>query len=435
MGKYFGTDGIRGEAYQKLNSELAFRVGQAIGHTYHPESVVIGMDTRASSPMLAYSIANGLMAIGINVHFAGVTSTPMIAYYSHLKKMIGVMITASHNPYQDNGIKIFKNGYKSIESDELIMESFIDQGELEFKNFGQMMVCSDVKEQYLKFFNSLNLPISNLKIIYDSANGANVEIAQTLMKHYAPNSLQINQSPDGFNINEHCGSTHPEGLMEKVRKEHADLGFAFDGDGDRMLAVNEKGELIDGDQIIYLIATYLKQHHLLNNNKVVLTKMSNPGILQALNAQNIGYVLTDVGDKYVFEALYQENLSIGGESSGHVILPHILHTGDGLLVALYLLKILSELNTTLDVSLKDIQLYPFKLTNIKHVDKTVLKSESVQKKIKEIKTQLGEPSLILVRPSGTENLIRVTLSAHDENLVDSLSKELISFMEKEGNKK
>lgn len=435
MGKYFGTDGIRGEAFTKLNSELAFKVGQGIVHAYHPKRVVIGMDTRISSPMLAHSIANGIMSLGVDVYFAGVVSTPMIAYYAHLMSMIGVMITASHNPFHDNGIKVFKEGYKSLPEDESKIEAFIDSGELQFKSFGSFVICGDVNEKYLKLIHHLDLPKSNLKIVYDSANGANCEISHELLSSYAPNSKQINHMPDGLNINQRCGSTHPESLIEKVLTEHADIGFAFDGDGDRLIVIDSHGNIIDGDQIIYVIAKYLKEKKLLNKNTVVLTKMSNPGILKALQNHDISYELTDVGDKYVFDALFSNQYTIGGESSGHVILSHLLHTGDGLLVAMYLLKILAEQHASLSELLADVTLFPLKLINIKDIDKNILNRETIKFKIDSIKQKLGDPSLLLVRPSGTENLIRVTVSFENASLVESVSDELVSFIKKEGEHK
>ncbi len=432
MGKYFGTDGIRGIAFEKLNSELAFKVGQGLVHAYLPKTVVIGMDTRASSPMLAYSIANGILSMGVDVLLAGVVSTPMIAHYSKLYSMIGVMITASHNPFQDNGIKVFKQGYKSNDEDELKIESFIDSGKLSFQTFGQLTLSDDIRKSYLTIYEKMNLKPTKYKIGFDSANGANYLISREIFNQISPNAIQISNQPDGYNINLECGSTHMNAIIKLVKSKKLDIGFSFDGDGDRIMMVDHQGIIYDGDFIIYMIATYLKKKNLLNKNTVVLTKMSNPGILKALKDQHIDYVLTDVGDKYVFHELYTHDYTIGGESSGHVILTHLLHSGDGLLVAIYLLKILEELNLSLEDLVKDVELYPFKLTNIKNINKAVLKLESVHNKINSIQEKLGENSLLLVRPSGTENLIRVTISSKDERLVYSLTDELVSFIQKEG---
>ncbi|MFH1693621.1 MAG: phosphoglucosamine mutase [Bacillota bacterium] len=432
MGKYFGTDGIRGVAFEKLNSELAYKVGQGLVHTFQPKWVVIGMDTRSSSPMLAYSIANGILALGVDVLFAGVVSTPMIANYSKVKSIIGVMITASHNPFMDNGIKIFNQGYKSNDEDELKIEAFIDFGELSYQRFGNLVLSNEIKEEYLKIYEKMDLTETRLKVGFDSANGANYLISKEIFNKASPKAIQISNQPDGQNINLGCGSTHIENIQELVKREKLDIGFSFDGDGDRIIVVDQSQSVYDGDLIIYMISKYLKKKNLLNKNTIVLTKMSNPGILKALKDQGISYSLTEIGDKYVFKELFTHDYSIGGESSGHVILTHLLHSGDGLLVAIYLLKILSEWNVTLEELVCDVELYPYQLTNIKGIKKSVLELKSVQAKIKSIRDRLGENALLLVRASGTEDLIRVTISLKDELLMKSLTTKLVSFIQKEG---
>jgi len=432
MGKYFGTDGIRGIALETLNAELAFRLGQAIGQVMKPHEVVIGMDTRASSPMLGYSIANGLMALGIDVLFAGVVSTPMVAHYSKIKSIIGVMITASHNPYTDNCIKVFNQGYKTTETIETQLETFIDFGAIIYKPFGKHIMSDDVHQEYVKIYDTMNLKPSNLKIGYDSANGANYQISKEIFNRINPQAIQISNTPDGQNINRDCGSTHLEPIIKLIQGEKLDIAFSFDGDGDRIILLDDQAKIYDGDLIIYMIGNYLKKKGLLNHNKVVLTKMSNPGILKALEDQGISYVLTDVGDKYVFHELYTHGYTIGGESSGHVILTHLLHTGDGLLVAIYLLKILEEIGKSLKELIQDVNIYPLKLTNIKGIEKSILKKPSVIEKIESFRERLGKNALLLVRASGTENLIRVTISHEDQNLVDSLSLELSTYIQMEG---
>lgn len=433
MGKYFGTDGIRGVSFEKLNSELAFRVGQGLVHTFKPSQVVIGMDTRESSPMLAYSIANGILSLGVDVLFAGVVSTPMVSHYSKLKNIIGVMITASHNPFMDNGIKVFNKGYKSADADELLIEDFMDNGEVTYQSFGKLTLSNDIHDEYIKIYEQMDLKPTNKRIGFDSANGANYLISKEIFDNISPNSVQINHRPNGKNINLNCGSTHMYAILDLIREHHLDFGFSFDGDGDRIMVADHNLRIYDGDLIIYMIATYLKKKNLLNKNTVVLTKMSNPGILKALSDEGIAYTLTDVGDKYVFHELYTNDYTIGGESSGHVILTHLLHTGDGLLVGVYLLKILEELNTTLSELVSNVELYPFKLTNIKGIDKKVLTLPQVQSKIASIQERLGSHSLLLVRASGTEALIRVTISSKNESLVESLTNELVSYIELEGN--
>lgn len=431
MGKYFGTDGIRGIAFEKLDQTLAFKVGQAIGHVLKPLEVVIGMDTRQSSPMLAYSIANGLLTLGVNVKLAGVTSTPMIAHYSKIKNMIGVMITASHNPFMDNGIKVFNKGYKTTEDVETLLEDYIDHGKLEVTSFGQLELTDDVKNEYIKIYDQMGLKPLNIKIGFDSANGANYQISREIFDRINPNSIQIANEPNGLNINLGCGSTHLESILELVKNEKLDIAFSFDGDGDRIILIDGQGVIYDGDLIIYMIATYLKKNNLLNKNTVVLTKMSNPGILKALKEEGIGYVLTDVGDKYVFHELYTNNYTIGGESSGHIILTHLLHTGDGLLVAIYLLKILEELGISLAELSQDVKMFPLKLTNIKGIDKTILKKQTIINAVDEVRTKLGENALLLVRPSGTEALIRITISHEDQTMVDTMTEYLVKRIHQE----
>ncbi|HCZ23446.1 MAG TPA: phosphoglucosamine mutase, partial [Acholeplasmataceae bacterium] len=340
-------------------------------------------------------------------------------------------ITASHNPYMDNGIKVFNKGYKTTEDVEEKLEDFIDNGQVELKAFGQFSLTKDVTLLYLDIYSKIGLSLSKLKIGYDSANGANYQIAKKIMSRINPKAIQISNEPNGLNINLGCGSTHLKPILELVKEKHLDIAFSFDGDGDRIIVIDGDGTVYDGDLIIYLIATYLKKKNLLNKNTVVLTKMSNPGILKALKDKGIDYVLTDVGDKYVFHELYTNNYTIGGESSGHIILTHLLHTGDGLLVAVYLMQILSELKTSLKELVKDVKMYPLKLTNIKDIDKLVLKKDSIKKAVEDVKMKLGENSLLLVRPSGTESLIRITISHEDENMVQSVTTYLVDLITEE----
>lgn len=435
MGKYFGTDGIRGIAFEKLNNQLAFRVGQAIAHVLKPDRVVIGMDTRLSSSMLSHSIAHGLLTCGVDIIYAGVVSTPMVAHYSKINNIIGVMITASHNPYTDNGIKVFNKGYKTTEDVEVLLEEFIDHGVLSISSLGHLELSNDVKSEYLKIYDQMDLKPLDLKIGFDSANGANYQISREIFNLINPNAIQIAKEPDGLNINLGCGSTHIESILKLVKDEKLDIAFSFDGDGDRIILIDDQGVIYDGDMIIYMIAKYLKQKNLLSHNKVVLTKMSNPGIIKALKSHGIDVVLTDVGDKYVFHEIYTNGYTIGGESSGHIILTHLLHTGDGLLVAIYLLKILEEMNLSLHELVNDVKMFPLKLTNIKGIDKSVLKELTVQKAIDDVKLKLGDNALLLVRPSGTESLIRVTISHEDQLVVDHMTDFLVKIITEEGQKR
>lgn len=433
MGKYFGTDGIRGIAFEKLTAELAFKVGVAIGVVVKPKTIVIGTDTRLSKDMLAYSLATGAMSQGVDILFAGITSTPMIAYYSEIKQIIGVMITASHNPYHDNGIKVFNKGYKTIDALEIELEAIIDQGPFNPSSvWGKLTISDDIEVKYLEFYESLKLKPSHLKIAYDSAHGANYQIARKIFDKYHPNAIQYNHEPNGLNINVNSGSTHMAFITSKVLESKADIGFAYDGDADRCLVSDRFGQVVDGDKLLYVFASYLKEKGLLNKNHVVLTKMSNPGMLKKLKEKGIAFSLTDVGDKYVFKEMNDNGYSLGGEASGHVILNHILHSGDGLLVSLYLLHILDEKNISLEDLVSDFDMYPFSMVNVKNIDKKVLEKQVVKDLIKSVEKELGEDCLVLIRASGTEPLVRVTISHQNELLMNQSIERIVNLIKKEG---
>lgn len=427
MGKYFGTDGIRGKAFNQLNTTLAFRLGQGLKKAIGLNEVVIGYDTRESSPALAHIIAAGAMTQGVKVIFSGVCSTPMIAYYSKRKQITGVMITASHNPYTDNGIKVFNKGYKTTNEEEMIIESFIDNPHLSIDDFSSFELSNDIKFEYIKLYDQFKIDNLGLKIAYDSANGANYKIAHDVFNQFEMDSYQIGNKPDGLNINRGCGSTHIDHLQAYLNDHDLDFGFSFDGDGDRLI-VCDKDRIYDGDQIIFVIANYLKQKGLLAHNHAVLTKMSNPGILKAFEKNGIDVSLTDVGDKYVSLELTTNDYIIGGENSGHIILRHLLHTGDGLLAAIYLLHIMSETKKDMKTLTEDISLYPYQTTNIKDIDKTVINKKEVQSYLLDIKKRLGKNSLLLVRASGTEPLLRVTISYEDEEVVKKISSEIVKYL-------
>ena len=432
--KYFGTDGIRGIAFEKLNSELAYKLGQGIARVLRPKHVVVGLDTRESSNLLGYSVSLGLMNAGVNVIFIDVVSTPVVAYYSKKKNIPGVMITASHNPFTDNGIKVFDRGYKSGEGVETQIEEYIDNGKLFYKKKkGQFTLANKPINDYLTLYNKFNLKGLKIKLGYDSANGANHLLAKTIFDKHVPSSIQINNFPNGKNINFECGSTHMETIIKFVIDKKLDLGFSFDGDGDRILAVDNNGVIIDGDQIIYIIGCYLKDKGLLKNNSVVLTVMSNPAIIKALKQKGIYVTQVSVGDKYVFDALDSKDLVLGGENSGHVIMRDLLHSGDGLLVGMRLLQIMKETKKTINELLGSLQLYPQKTVNIKGVDKSVLNDEKVKKEIEKVKEKLGTDSLLLVRPSGTESLIRVTVSCENEKLMNETIEKLVFVIKNTNN--
>lgn len=431
--KFFGTDGIRGKGFSELSAELAFHLGNSLLEVYGNNKVVIGMDTRASSPMLAHMVASGAMLAGLDVLFAGVVSTPMIAHYSKLRGITGIMITASHNPYQDNGIKVFNKGYKSNVTDELTIEKHIINNLIKSGDkFGSFELSDDILNEYEKLIHTLNLEKSNLKVIYDSANGANYLVSRKIVNQYYPNSVQIFDNPNGININNNCGSTYLEPIKTEIKLRNYDLGFAFDGDGDRVIMVGNDGTVYDGDFIILLISKYLKKHNLLKNNGVVLTKMSNPGILKVLKQNGINYVLTEVGDKNVFKAMLDNDYILGGEASGHIIMNHILHSGDGLLAMLYILKLIEEENMSLKALTDEVVLYPFKMINIKNVNKNILNEEKTKSFLNNIAKEFEETDIFYIRPSGTEPLIRVTISCRDDKKLNDNLNKVVEYIEKSG---
>ena len=425
--KYFGTDGIRGVPNEKLTVELVTKLGSAL-KALGNKDVVLATDTRLSKDMLANAISAGALASGLNIHFIGVVPTPALIYYSYVHKMTGVMITASHNPYTDNGIKVLKNGKKLSEEDELKVEALIDNPEEKGKNIGMFINEKNAKNEYLDFIKKF-ISKTNKKIVIDTANGATYQTAVEIFNEITPNLVVIANEPDGYNINNNCGSTHLEGLKKKVVEEKADLGFAFDGDGDRVLAVDSNGNTIDGDMLIYIFARYLKKNNKLNKNKIVLSMMSNLGLLKSLKEDGIEVIETPVGDKYIVRALFENGLSVGGENSGHIILPDVLHTGDGVLNAVMLVKVLEETNTSIGDWLLNVSMYADKMVNIKVNDKNkVLNNKALFKRIEEIKNELNNDCKIIVRASGTEDLIRVSVMCKNALLVDKYSNELVSLV-------
>lgn len=431
--KYFGTDGIRGTAFDKLNNKLAFSVGQALAKKFMIKEMVIGQDTRLSSDMLAYGIAFGAALAGVNVKIARVVSTPMVAYYSKVNQIIGIMVTASHNPYTDNGIKIFKSGYKMLDEEELSLEPLIDSDDVLVADvFGVISVTNEVETLYSTVYQDLNIPRSNLKIAYDSANGATYMIAKKIIEDVSSQTYQIGNQPDGLNINLNVGSTHLDSIINTVLSTKAEIGLSFDGDGDRLLVVDQDANIFDGDMIVYIIAKYLKSMNKLNKDTVVLTQMSNPGVLKAFKDLGIKVIQTAVGDKYVSDEIVKNNLTIGGENSGHIILNDLLPSGDGLFAGMYLVKVLAEHQTSLKAYTKEVIMYPQKLVNIKNVDKNVLNHPDVLSLIAKVKKDLGEDALLLVRPSGTEPVIRVTISCKDELKLDTHMNQLVHLIKQLG---
>jgi len=427
--KYFGTDGIRGKVLEFLTEELAYRVGRALSELPNLK-MVIGRDTRESGSCLANSISCGAKSVGIDVCDIGIVSTPMLSFISAQLNAIGVMITASHNPYTDNGIKVFHRGMKLFAGEEQALEDVLsgvkEPAEIPVK--GTDLPVVDALRMYEHLFDAILTP-TNHRICFDTANGGTYAIAPLIFKNIVRNPVFTGNLPDGKNINESVGSTHLEHLIGVVRDFGLEYGFAFDGDGDRLLVVDGSGKIYDGDQLIYVIGTYLKSKGMLNDHTVVLTKMSNLGIIKAFERQHIEVILTDVGDKYVLETLETKNLSLGGESSGHIINRHLLNTGDGVLNSAYLIKIIEESKKSLAELTKDIVLFPEKMVNLKDVDKTLVNHPEVLSVIQIWKQKLGENGKIIVRASGTEPLIRVSVSASTLEIVEQCQKEIVNTIE------
>ncbi len=425
--KYFGTDGIRGVPNKKLTMDLVSKLGMSLS-LLNNKDVVIATDTRVSKDMLSYAIAGACLSRGLNVHFAGVIPTPALIYYSYIKGYTGVMITASHNPYTDNGIKVLNKGFKLKESEELLLEDFIDHPTNYEGDVGKFILEANAKQIYLDFLFK-HIQKSNLKIAIDCANGATYETAEAVFKRVTNQLVVISNQPDGYNINQDCGSTHLDLLKKTVIEHQCDLGFAFDGDGDRVLCVDARGKTIDGDMLIYLLACYLRSQNKLNKNTVVLSIMSNLGLIKKFKEIGVDVLETKVGDKYVIEALKEHQLSIGGENSGHIILPEILHTGDGVLNALLVIGLLTETNTLLEDWFDDISMYADLMVNIKVENKEkVLQNKKLYNRIDEIKKELNNDCKIIVRASGTEELIRVSVMAKTEEIVKKYSDELVAMV-------
>jgi phosphoglucosamine mutase len=429
MTKYFGTDGIRGRFGLELTNGMAFKVGQSLKTVLNTSRLVIGMDTRESSSELMYSVVSGAQSLGIDVMVAGVVSTPLISLYSKEKDITGVMITASHNPYKDNGIKVFNKGNKLSLAEELKIEDYIDNtGEYKVQKLGQVFSGEEVLDLYLDLLESMDLYNTELKVGIDSANGANYLISLGVFREMVETFHQIGAQPDGKNINNGVGSTHLESIKKLVKENNLDIGFSYDGDGDRVLVVDHDLEVIDGDKQIYIIACYLKELGLLKKDTVVLTSMSNLGIIKAFERKGIKVVLTGVGDKYVLEELNNNGYSIGGENSGHIILRDYINTGDGLLVSLYLLKILGDTQKTLKELTSDIHMWPQEMVNIRTFNKEIINDKRVIKEIDEVKEILKVNGKVLVRASGTEPLVRVTLSCEKQSDLDIYMKKIVGII-------
>lgn len=444
MGKYFGTDGFRGEANVNLTVEHAYKVGRFIGWYFgrnHKCRVVIGKDTRRSSYMFEYSLVAGLTASGADAYLLHVTTTPSVSYIVRTEDFdCGIMISASHNPFYDNGIKLINDkGEKLQESVIEEIEKYLDgrTEEIPFalkENIGCTVDYVAGRNRYMGYLISLaTYSFKGKRIGLDCANGSAHQIAKSVFDALGAKTYVINNTPDGTNINTNCGSTHIEGLCGLVKREGLDAGFAFDGDADRCLCVDENGKVVDGDLILYIYGCYMKERGKLINNKVVTTIMSNIGLYKAFDAVGIEYEKTKVGDKYVYENMLNNGHRIGGEQSGHIIFSKYASTGDGILTALKMMEVMLAKKKTLSELASPVTIYPQLLRNVRVADKTAAQNDAdVMAAVERVKNALGDDGRILVRESGTEPLIRVMVEAGDDETCEKYVNQVIDVLERKG---
>ena len=444
MRKYFGTDGVRGIANSELTCDLAYRLGRAGGHVLakgkDKVTVIVGKDTRVSGDMLEAALIAGLMSIGCDVIQAGVAPTPAIAYLTRKYKAdCGVVISASHNPVEFNGIKFFnEHGYKLDDEVELEIESYIDDiTKIDYvptgNKVGKILKKDDLVREYVDYLESIaNCDFKGLKVVLDCANGAAFSVAPTIFDELGAQVVVINNTPDGNNINDNCGSTHPESLQKAVIEHGADLGLAYDGDADRLIAVNEKGEIVDGDKIMMLCALYFNKKDKLAKNTLVVTVMSNIGLHICAQENGIELATTSVGDRYVLEEMKNNGYNLGGEQSGHMIFLEYNTTGDGVLSSLILSKILLEEKKSLSELASVMTQYPQVLVNakIKNENKNkYMDFDEIANEIKRIDSILDGNGRVLIRPSGTEPLVRVMLEGKNRDEIQNLATNLANMME------
>ena len=449
MGKYFGTDGFRGEAGVTLTSEHAYKIGRFLGWYYskggeHKVKAVIGKDTRRSSYMFEYAIVAGLTASGADVYMLHVTTTPSVSYAVAGDDFdCGIMISASHNPYYDNGIKLVNNRGEKIDDDTIThIELYLD-GKLEElgittpdlpfatgADLGQIVDYAAGRNRYIGYLISLSrYSFRPFRIGLDCANGSAWMIAKSVFDALGARTYTINAEPDGLNINTNAGSTHIEVLAAYVKEKGLDMGFAFDGDADRCIAVDENGNVVNGDHILYILAMQMKKMGNLTNNTVVTTIMSNMGLYQALEKSDIRYEQTTVGDRYVYENMLQTGNCLGGEQSGHIIMSKFATTGDGILTAIKLAEAVVASKQTLGKLAEPVKMLPQVLKNLRVADKVAVRNnETVQAKIKEVSEMLGKTGRILLRESGTEPVIRVMVEGPTEEICERYVDEVIELI-------
>lgn len=437
MGRLFGTDGIRGIANKDLTPELAFDLGRAVAHVltsdYEEPVITIGKDTRISGDMLESALAAGICSRGVDVYLLGVVPTPAIAYLTkHLKAHAGAVISASHNPVEDNGIKFFnQHGFKLSDEIEDEIASFVGERKAEIprpvgRGVGRIIQLDKGKNIYkTRLSNIFADNIKGMKIVVDSANGAASDITPSLLKSLGAKVISIADEPNGLNINDNCGSTHMENIRDQVIQHKADIGIAHDGDADRMLAVDELGRIVDGDQIMAICAKYMMDKNELVDNRLIGTVMSNLGLKKFCEKEGIEFIATNVGDRYVLEEMQRTGAVLGGEQSGHVIFGNYNTTGDGPLSALMIMKAMKHNGKKLSELADIMQIYPQVLKNVRVKDKeTAMNKVEFIEAIKDAETKLGERGRILVRPSGTESLIRIMAEGESIEEIEKIVKKL-----------
>lgn len=445
MGKYFGTDGFRGEANVSLTADHAFKIGKFLGYYYNKKNkncrIVIGKDTRRSSYMFEYAIAAGITSTGADAYLLHVTSTPSISYVVRTEQFdVGVMISASHNVYSDNGIKLINaNGEKLEESITDIIEDYLDGKLPEVPyatktDIGRTVDYFAGRNRYIGYL--ISIPMNSFKgkkVALDLANGSAFQIAKSVFDALGAETFVINNNPNGSNINENAGSTHIEGLQKFVIENNMDIGFAYDGDADRCMAVDDKGNIVDGDKIMYICAKAMKEDGKLKKDTVVTTVMSNLGLYKALDKIGIKYEKTSVGDKYVQACIAENDYSFGGEQSGHIIFAKHANTGDGVLTSLKLMDVVINSKMALSDLTKDIELFPQLLKNVKVNDKNKCMEDKDILSIKaSVEKELGDDGRLLLRASGTENVVRIMVEAKSNDICKKFVRDIENVIIKKG---